>query len=868
MSINDYPRLSGGIFLTLILQSLPDRTGSRQRCEGESDGLSDANVLKGLIRVIDSSYQGTKESSMKTLVNGYKSCIHSNGESLPFDDKVKINAFDKKIKTQYHLAKAEMEKFVSKFINLDDGGEKYRLLVSALIELIQKDKNIESDSEFYIQEGSAVKKKDFCSLKSVELAGFLVGVWHYIVTNIKNNKVGKITYDRLCPRGEKGARRKYQGNLGIGNSLSLRIIAPEKEVVADVSENQNNDKNVDKPEISSFKKYLTSAADYYSTKKTLINREKPTKFYNLYVCNDLAYRVSTTSGYSTRTITDPNVDSLNSISKHLIIQGTGGIGKSMLITHLFLSSARQSDGCTKIPVLVQLKDYKEENKDITQLILDAVNQFDKNISLDCITEQLTLNHLILLFDGLDEIKSDLKEVFEEQLESFMKEFCRNTVIITSRPINSFVSYAKFSLCNVQPLTLEQSVRVVEKIEFWDNEAKNRFLNDLKTHLYYLHMEFASNPLLLTIMLMTHSSFGEVPGQIHVFYEQAYKTMSRLHDATKGGFKRSLYTKLTPELFGKAFSYFCARTYWKEVLEFNSDIFCIHMDKAIRDLNSDQYKVPSIDYLRDLVDNLCILYCEGEKYYFIHRSFQEYFTALYFSYAYDSRLEMFGNFVESSKIRSVQDKTFDMLYEMIPEKVEKYIFMPFLENLFKDDKSNEIDEYWDFLEITYAQLCYEDGEIGDIYRNEPVSFLYSKIIQFNNLNVPLSSDYAWSAPNESDSITIWVEASDEYLNDLNYGFSEDGVEFLGDTESDLTHLVPQDSLPEYYVAFCGEPEEAGKSYLFDVESVRFNQGFEKTRRDFEDSNFPLFKEYQNVKRYYHELKKRMVKADSVDTLFDD
>lgn len=864
MSINDYPRLSGGIFLTLILQSLPDRTGSRQRCEGESDGLSDANVLKGLIRVIDSSYQGTKESSMKTLVNGYKSCIHSTGESLPFDDKVKINAFDKKIKTQYHLAKAEMEKFVSKFINLDDGGEKYRLLVSALIELIQKDKNIESDSEFYIREESTVKKKDFCNLKSVDLTEFLLGVWHYIVTNIKNNKVGKITYDQLCPRGEKGARRKYQGNLGIGNSLSLRIIAPEKEVVADVSENQNNDKNVDKPEISSFKKYLTSAADYYSTKKTLINREKPTKFYNLYVCNDLAYRVSTTSGYSTRTITDPNVDSLNSISKHLIIQGTGGIGKSMLITHLFLSSARQSDGCTKIPVLVQLKDYKEENKDITQLILDAVNQFDKNISLDCITEQLTLNHLILLFDGLDEIKSDLKEVFEEQLESFMKEFCHNTVIITSRPISSFVSYAKFSLCSVQPLNLEQSVRVIEKIDFWDNDAKSRFLNDLKTNLYYSHREFASNPLLLTIMLMTHSSFGEVPGQMHIFYDQAYKTMSRLHDATKGGFKRPLYTKLTPEVFGKAFSCFCARTYWKEVLEFNSEIFCNYMDKAICELNSQQYKVPAKDYLRDLVDNLCIMYREGGKYYFIHRSFQEYFTALYFSYAYDSKLEKFGNFVESSKIRSGQDKTFDMLYEMIPEKVERFIFMPFLEKIFKGDG---IDAYWDFLEKTYDELFYEEGSVGDLCRNEPRSFLYSKIIQFKNLAVPLPADYEWSASLGTYNIITWVEAYEDYTDESNYVFSEDGLEGVPGASSN-TCIIDKDALPRYYTDLFDDPEEVGKTYVIDIESVRKASSFSNTKRDFEDAKFPLFKEYLKVRAYYHELKDRIIRADSLDSLFDD
>ena len=400
MSTNDYPRLSGGIFLMLILQALPQRTGSRQRCEGVSDGLSDADVLKGLIRVIDSSYQDIKPASMKSLVNGYKSCTRSTGESLPFNDEVKIGCFDNIVKNQYKLVKNKMDKFVAKFINLGDGGGKYKLLVNALIDLIQNDKTIDSNAEFYIRAGSTVKKVDFCNLQSVELSGFLLGVWHYIVTNIKNNQVGKTTYDRLCPSGERGSRRKYHGTLGVGKKLSLRVIVPEKNECVEYVDEQKAE-NKEQSEVFLFKRYLTSAVDYYSTKKTLINKEKPTQFYNLYVCNDITYRISRPNGYTVRPIENPNVDLLNAISKHLIIQGTGGIGKSMLLTHLFLSAAKESDISFKIPVLVQLKDYKAENKVITQLILESVNQFDKQISLDCIIEQLSKARFFRWYDSFD-----------------------------------------------------------------------------------------------------------------------------------------------------------------------------------------------------------------------------------------------------------------------------------------------------------------------------------------------------------------------------------------------------------------------------------------------------------------------------------
>ena len=40
------------------------------------------------------------------------------------------------------------------------------------------------------------------------------------------------------------------------------------------------------------------------------------------------------------------------------------------------------------------------------------------------------------------------------------------------------------------------------------------------------------------------------------------------------------------------------------------------------------KVSPDDFITDLTDNLNLFYLENDKYHFIHRSFQEYFTANY------------------------------------------------------------------------------------------------------------------------------------------------------------------------------------------------------------------------------------------------
>ncbi len=96
-----------------------------------------------------------------------------------------------------------------------------------------------------------------------------------------------------------------------------------------------------------------------------------------------------------------------------------------------------------------------------------------------------------------------------------------------------------------------------------------------------------------------------------------------------------------------------------------------------------------------------MYKEGEKYYFIHRSFQEYFTAVYFASGFDTKLINVGKFFDTNGARNY-DKTFDMLYDMIPNKVERFIFMPYLEKLLAG-KGREA--YWSFLESVFGYLYY-------------------------------------------------------------------------------------------------------------------------------------------------------------------
>ena len=478
--------------------------------------------------------------------------------------------------------------------------------------------------------------------------------------------------------------------------------------------------------VSPFKSYLEKAVSYYSTKKTLLYAEKPHPFYELYVCNNVKYHKHRTSGTKDVkqeiTIENATIEKLEAESKYIIIEGIGGIGKSMFLTHLFLSTAHDSETSGIIPLFLSLKNYKDTTDNVVDFIWKSVCEYDSAISRKSIIEALQNQELVLLLDGYDEIQSYARESFQSDLEAFIKSYNGNTIIMTSRPIyDSFVSFSKFSVFDIKPLTKPQALELVGKLEFWDDISKNNFMKALDNKLYSSHCEFASNPLLLTIMLMTYSTFGEVPAKMHVFYSKAYETMARLHDASKGSFKRPLHTNLTPEEFSKYFAEFCARTYRDEILEFDERSFTAYMTKVLRGSSAESKGITPHDFLLDLTDNLCIMYREGSTYYFIHRSFQEYFAAVHFSSEYDAKLTIIGNFFEGMKNRNYTDKTFDMMYDMIPDKVERFIFLPFLDNLLTGYSQKNEDEYWAFLEDQYPYLNYEEGEIGDSYLLSPQSF---------------------------------------------------------------------------------------------------------------------------------------------------
>lgn len=868
--------LCGGTFFTLLLRARKQRIAARRNADGESDGLSDQDVFEGLLKVAFPNFVVPAGSSFKTYTSNYKACRLASNEYLPFDNSELISNFNDTIVGAYDPALVRMSEFIETFISAEDYAN---WIVKALLELIESDPDTDKGL-FYIENGSQpYDKKHLLQLTEVDLASFLLGIWHYIIMHRADNKIGADTYEEWHKKPETPrAKRDFISDIGKNKSKQIKVSIAYYKQESSAAENENNEEEDEDliylgipdgiaPEITGnpmdslvaiprsllvddreFAEYLDNAEAKYGRIKTLLYSDAPRKFYDFYVCNNIAQKIYVKKyTYRTKIIAEATAETLKECSNFILISGTGGLGKSMMMRHLLLDSIRTYKNGDQLPVFIPLKDYSDSYETLSDYVYEKFESLCGDGDEEKYDELLSEGRFLLLFDGLDEIKSDYRKKFEHDLEIFADKFDDNMFVISSRPTGSFISFHRFTVLDLCPFTKNQAVELIDKLDFRPDEPniKKQFMEELETKLFITHREFTENPLLLTIMLMTYEQFADIPSKMHVFYREAYVAMSQKHDASKGAFKRALKTGLTADQFADYLAEFCARTYRDEKFEFTDILF----DKYFNGMHEKQKGPSSVtasDFRDDLVENMCLMYYESGKYHFTHRSFQEYFCAWYFSKQKDKNLEPIGRFFENKRFRQATDKTFSMLYDMIPDKIDEYIFEPFLEALFKECEEGE--GYRTFLRKMYPVLYYDRGEAGDESENEPESFLYDFIIKKENI---CSYFTGAELPDDEEFLTKeWV-----YLDE---GYQDPDI----DTDS----LIEVGEIPFEYKYEYGDPDVVGWNYEMDVDHIFSHpEAYEGLIELLENPTFPLKDEYDRVREYLEELRSK--KETPGDDLFD-
>lgn len=478
-------------------------------------------------------------------------------------------------------------------------------------------------------------------------------------------------------------------------------------------------------------KYVDSIRDKFIKTKTFLYRLENVNFYDVFFSISL-YNKSR-KGYIIEDIED-----LFKKSNYISIIGNAGCGKSMLLRHVFLKSIMQ---LVKIPIVIELRnlnDYEGSFFDYLNNLLAGKKLTPNKKILERI---LTNGEFVFLLDGYDEIYSDNKNKLTAELIEFIDNYSKNYFLITSRPGSNVESLPRFDGYFVNELDIEQ-VKAFINLQLkncGDEMLGGKIISVIEKPENADYQSYLSNPLLLSMFIMTFNSYPEIPKSKSKFYWNVYDTLCTKHDSfTKhGGYQHERKTGLQNEDFESILKWFSYIALFKGKYSFDDQYFTSLL-KTIKDKL--QLKCSITNLKEDLTVAISIIIIDGLEYKFPHKSLQEYFTALLIKDQKEEvKKEIYSNKLDNISHFSFggDENLWNLCNELDPIPFKKYFVIRHLESLVNIKNSVlEEEDYKLFTKIGIHSFSVR----ADEKTGEPQSGLMSENTiahdVANSLGIPL------------------------------------------------------------------------------------------------------------------------------------
>lgn len=399
-----------------------------------------------------------------------------------------------------------------------------------------------------------------------------------------------------------------------------------------------------------------------------------------------------------------SVKDLEQLGNQILIMGTGGAGKTMLMKYLFLNTKNRG---SHVPVFLELRKASSlaaGEISIPKLIYTCMKDFDVDLSEEMLEYSLQYGGYLFLFDGYDEVKEAVADESAHAVQAFAAKYPNNVYIVTSREQTNLPAlFPTFEIVKTLPLDAKKAVELASRLG-GGSQRNQRFCEELQEHLYEKYMDFAGNPLLLTMMYLVHMRNGSVPDYLADFYGKCFEALYGMHDSFhKENYVRPLKCALNEWEFRKVFASFCFATYFRETYEFDKSELLGFLEKSIAKVA----KKDSLeeDYLYDLTEAVCLLVKDGQVYKFAHRNFQMYFAAVYVTeHLNDEEQRKIAKLTLDGNLQNDPKEFHRLWYQLNEEQFKRNLLEPELRALMqKVDQSDEPD--LTLLKLVYTKLFF-------------------------------------------------------------------------------------------------------------------------------------------------------------------
>lgn len=689
--------------------------------------------------------------------------------------------------------------------------------------------------------------------------------WNDVCDNYNAEKFVEALRQKISPSASVEVAEKYGIELEEGESPDLHILAKAiaEQFYLIAMNDGSYDGNVINDKYQEFKTptewsgYVSRAAANERKCKTLLYRNKAEDIDSFYVWNRISRVQPKNLGFDVQDdeqdnlIQKPSVENIFEINKHILLIGMEGIGKSMMIRNLFLSSLAAYGNTGELPFLICLREYESEHRDLLSLIERAMRIYDPAFNKDDARALLIHGRAIVYMDSLDEIAPSQFGEFHRDLEALTKAYPRSKFLITTRNY-TLLSASDFQYLWILPFTKNQSNLMIDKLKI-DEGIKDSMHQLIETQLD-TYKEYLSIPMLLTMLAINYEKFDVIPSKRHELYGVAYDTLLEIHDREeKDDYEKRFNSIERADEFTPIFSEFCARTCRNGIVSFQRKPFeaLIRKVSAVNDVvNPSMFA--SGKFINDICYKACLMYERDMEYTFLHRSIQEYLFAYYYANADDERLIKLGEYLSNPKGNFHNVDAFLMLYDMAPERVNRLLFLPYLKNIYTE--FDERKRFWAYLKYGYGiiRVRYLNEDSIKAYRkiseivenpriNEPNNFLFLMITQLCKVT-PSFSRVVYDKDKKIELI----------FEDLVVGSMGDGCIDLKNVSKKLLenqlNLYDENSISE-----DGKTVIFGRDCIYNPEkAISDSSDYQVIQKSIYDKDSELWESYDNVRDFYDEL----------------
>jgi len=322
---------------------------------------------------------------------------------------------------------------------------------------------------------------------------------------------------------------------------------------------------------------------------------------------------------------------------NILLQGTVGQGKSIFLR--FLASRELLKG-VGIPVFLELRRLKTGQSFVSSVLeeLTCLGLEMDQQTFDFFAEN---GRITLFLDAFDEVNEEQRTSLIAEIENLIKKHDKLRVVITSRPDSGISSSAFFRVFNMAPLQPGEYEAVVTKLTNDDPTAASIIsgIKGGKSNVAHL----LTTPLMVALLVVRYRVDQSIPETAVAFYEALFTLLLQRHDKSKGGYVRPRKSGVGDSVLQDIFNAICFTTRKNGLSALTMQQLNTHAKEAIRIVGQpcDVDKV-----LDDIIHITCLILTEGDNCTFVHKSVQEYHSALFVSTHPDESALAFYQAVQS------------------------------------------------------------------------------------------------------------------------------------------------------------------------------------------------------------------------------